>query len=269
MIDRYELTSSALDIARLFCGHANAIQIDGPREVTPPQDAPVLRLEEGGQRRLSLLRWGLVPAWAPDLSFGKVCVNARAETATTKPAFRRALRQRRCLIPADAFRMTRIENGKVRTGRAERAQGGPFALAGLWESWTSPAGDAVETFTVITAGATAIRPHGMPVAIEQRNHALWLDPAPAQFDRQVRLMKPVSDQMLRIRDDEEDLRRFDAARQQCAELRQLSGAIRKEAAAEARAARAHVRDIGVESTQMRMVIQRLHATLGENHKETV
>ncbi len=263
MIDRYMLSSSPEDIARLFCGGADAIRIASPREVMPPAAAPVLRLEDGGARRLSELRWGLVPAWAPDLSFGRVCINARAETAMTKPAFRRALRQRRCLVPADAFRADRIENGRVRTYRAERASGGPFAFAGLWESWRSPAGEVVETFTVITAGATAIRPHGMPVVIDQRNHALWLDPAAAQFDRQIRLLRPVADNTLRVSRDDDDAIRFDAARQRFGELSRSNGAVQQVAAAEAWKTRQLTEGIGSETMRVRQALRHLNHRLDQ------
>jgi putative SOS response-associated peptidase YedK len=72
--------------------------------IAPTQPVPVIRQNPKGPRReLSLLRWGLIPSWAKDSSIGAQTINARSETAATKPAFRDPLTNRRCLIPADGF----------------------------------------------------------------------------------------------------------------------------------------------------------------------
>src|SRR5437762_10420492 len=101
MCDRYALTSFPEDLASQF-GSADPIAIRRGN-VAPMQWAPVLRLDGVGIRRLANLRWGLVPGWAPDLSFGAICATARAETIATRPAFRAAIRRRRGLVPADAY----------------------------------------------------------------------------------------------------------------------------------------------------------------------
>jgi len=72
--------------------------------VAPTQPVPIIRQHPREPRRdLSLVRWGLVPSWAKDASGAAGMINARSETAATKPAFRDALKARRCIVPADGF----------------------------------------------------------------------------------------------------------------------------------------------------------------------
>src|SRR5690606_18143511 len=93
------------------------------------------------------MRWGLVPFWAKDPSIGNRLINARAETVAAKPSFRSAYRQRRCLIPADGFYEWVPVDGRKQPVRIRRADGEPFAIAGLWEEWRPPAGDGAPLLT--------------------------------------------------------------------------------------------------------------------------
>ncbi|MGE4298080.1 MAG: SOS response-associated peptidase [Desulfovibrionaceae bacterium] len=133
-----------------------------------------------GRPTLALLRWGLIPAWARDAAFASKCINARSETMAEKPAFRDAFRQRRCLIPADLF-YEWTTAGKVKTPHAIRVDGGaPFAMAGLWETWTDPAtGEAVATCAIVTTQANAAMAalhERMPVLLDEAARAAWLAP---------------------------------------------------------------------------------------------
>ena len=157
----------------------------------PGQRIAAVRLAHDG-RRLSMLRWGLIPAWAKEPNIGYRMINARAETAHEKPSFRAAFRARRCLIPADGFYEWQ------RRGTAKQKQpwlfelkgGAPFAFAGLWESWTVRAGlalggalaelapgDTLETCTILTTQANAtVAPvhHRMPAILPHEAFDPWL-----------------------------------------------------------------------------------------------
>ena len=196
MCDRYALTSYPEDLARQFGASEPAPIRRG--NVAPMQWAPIVRLDGVGVRRLANLRWGLVPGWAPDLSFGAICATARSETAATRPAFRAAIRRRRCLVPADAYYEWKVLKGRLQLHRVELVTAVPFAFAGLWESWQAPTGEVTETFAIITTAPASIHSRdGQPVILEPRDHGLWLDPAPAQFDRQIRLLRPLAPGRLR------------------------------------------------------------------------
>ena len=165
--------------------------------VAPSQDVAVARAADPGSqsgasagRILSMLRWGLIPAWAKDPAIGHKLINARSETAAEKPSFRSAFCHRRCLIPADGFYEWQ-RRGKVRQPWLFGLRdGAPFAFAGLWETWTVPAGvaltgslaerspgDAVETCTILTtvANETVAPVHGrMPVILPPHAWDAWL-----------------------------------------------------------------------------------------------
>lgn len=136
------------------------------------------------QRQLRSVRWGLVPSWAKDRSIASKLINARVETVADKPAFRRAFAARRCLLPADGYyEWYAQDDGSKQPVFITRGDGGPLAMAGLYEIWRDPAGgeDAPRlwTTTVITTTATDDLGHihdRMPMLVEHGAWAQWLDP---------------------------------------------------------------------------------------------
>ncbi len=149
-------------------------------DVRPTQVNPVVRLDRDGARECALARWGLVPVWAKDLKFGTRCINARAETLATAPAFRAAYRKRRCLVPVNAFYEWSGPAGQRVKWRIGLRDEPLFALAGLWEWWKDPAsGEGVETYTIVTTDANSLLApihDRMPVIVAPDRYALWLDP---------------------------------------------------------------------------------------------
>ena len=151
--------------------------------IAPTQEVPVIAQDERG-RRMGLLRWGLVPSWAKDPAIGNRMINARSETAAQKPAFRSALRQRRCLVPADGFYEWKKEGGGEGGKPTKtpfwihRAGGETFAFAGLWERWEPGDGPPLYTFTILTTEASPeirhIHPR-MPVILPTATRPSWLD----------------------------------------------------------------------------------------------
>ena len=113
---------------------------------------PIVRYDQkAGHRALDLMRWGLVPYWAKDIKIGFSTINAMAETVDTKPVFREAFKRRRCLVPIEAFYEWKKLGPEGKQPYAiALADGGLMSLAGLWETWRSPAQQAVRSFTIIT-----------------------------------------------------------------------------------------------------------------------
>lgn len=134
--------------------------------------------------RIVAARWGLVPAWAKDLTFGARAVNARAETLSERPAFREAYRSRRCVVLADGFyEWTAAEGGgrKKQAVYLRLASREPFVFAGLWERWRSPEGGTIGTFTIITTEPNRLvsTVHDrMPVILPTSAYSRWLAPEP-------------------------------------------------------------------------------------------
>ena len=157
--------------------------------VAPGQTIATVRLSDGG-RRLSMLRWGLVPAWAKEPNIGYRLINARSETAHRKPSFRDAFKARRCLIPADGFYEWKREGKAKQPYLIGMKDGAGFVFAGLWESWRVPEGltltrmlselepgDTLKTCTILTTEANAalapIHPR-MPAILPRDAYAPWL-----------------------------------------------------------------------------------------------
>ncbi len=158
--------------------------------IAPTQEAPVIRAGPGGTREVAMLRWGLVPFWAKDLKVGTKMINARSEGVETKPSFRAAVKERRCVVPATGFFEWQGEPGHKQPFAITLPGQSLFAFAGLWERWKPVEGDPVETFTIVTTDANEAiaRIHDrMPVILPMDAIDTWLTAPP---DEARTLLKP-------------------------------------------------------------------------------
>ncbi|KUO78275.1 MAG: hypothetical protein APF81_25340 [Desulfosporosinus sp. BRH_c37] len=150
----------------------------GPRyNISPSQAVPVV-IHQDGCNRLLMLRWGLIPYWAKDMSIGNKLINARAETLEEKPSFRNSLAQKRCLVLADGFYEWKSEGRVKKPYRITLQDGGTFAFAGLWDSWMSPIGQRINSCTIITTTPNKLIEsihNRMPVILPQDMESVWLD----------------------------------------------------------------------------------------------
>jgi putative SOS response-associated peptidase YedK len=159
--------------------------------VAPQSFQSVVRLDcDSGKRAISLLRWGLVPFWAKEAKIGFSTINARTEEAASKPAYREALRKRRCLVPADAFYEWQRPDSKTKRPYAfALTSGEPDAFAGLWESWRPKDGAPLEAFTILTTAPNELMApihNRLPVILEPKDYDRWLnagDPATPPVNR--------------------------------------------------------------------------------------
>lgn len=158
--------------------------------VAPTQTMPVIIRES--PKRLELMRWGLIPSWAKDPSIGNRMINARAETVAEKPAFRRSLRYRRCLIPATGF--YEWQKGPQKTPYHFALKTGKlFAFAGLWDTWLDPTGSEIRSYTIITTQANALLApvhDRMPAILRREDEDLWGDPEETDASRVIPLLTP-------------------------------------------------------------------------------
>ena len=174
MCGRYVFTSTAEAMLKLF-----GLSLDQPPpdrfNVAPGQFALTVRAA-AGEMSPAHARWGLVPHWAKDPAIAYRMINARSETAAEKPAFREALCQRRCLIPASAFYEWQGEKPPKQPYAIYADDREPFAFAGLWERWGDPA-KPLETFTILTRTADpaiAWLHERQPVVLARSRFEDWL-----------------------------------------------------------------------------------------------
>ncbi len=178
MCGRFSRFTPVQKFAELFGVHAGFSLI--PRyNVAPTQAALAARTTPQGCRELVTLYWGLIPFWAKERKVGFSTINARAETVATKPSFRDAFRQRRCLIAADGFYEWKRLDGRKQPYYIGLKGRQPFAFAGLWEHWEG-GGEIINSCAIIVTQANkllgAIHDR-MPVILDAEDYDLWLDPA--------------------------------------------------------------------------------------------
>ncbi len=179
MCGRFTVRLGTADLAAVFQAAPSGESPAPSFNVAPGQTVPVV-VREGDRLILTSMRWGLVPSWAKDASIGNRLINARAETLAEKPSFRRALRDRRCLIPADGFFEWKAEGRRKAPYHITLADREVFAFAGLWERWATQEGEELRSCAIVTVAANAFMRaihERMPAILTPEDEARWLDPS--------------------------------------------------------------------------------------------
>ncbi|MBI5504324.1 MAG: SOS response-associated peptidase [Deltaproteobacteria bacterium] len=198
MCGRFVLTTPAQALAAHFDAWAGELVLAARYNIAPTQNVVAVRVEQG-RRRLVMLRWGLVPAWAKDPAIGNRMINARAETAAEKPSFRAAFASRRCIVPASGFYEWKREGARKQPWYFHARDNAPLAIAALWERWRAPDGAALESCALLTTTANALASpihDRMPVLLSPRDYARWLDPTLADTRAIDTMLVPAAEESL-------------------------------------------------------------------------
>jgi len=167
--------------------------------IAPSQNILALRVSpESNQIEWSKLHWGLVPFWSKTEKTKFPLINARAEGIETKPSFRSPFRHRRCIIPASGFYDWQHRDGNKQPFFIRPADGGYFALAGLWEHWQGGEGEVIESCAIITTTANSLMAtihDRMPVILTNENLPAWIDPGTMKEDV-LAMLHPCPESML-------------------------------------------------------------------------
>jgi len=204
MCGRYVIFSTPEAIRALF-RYGEQPNFPPRYNMAPTQPVPIVRRVDG-KRSFALMRWGLLPSWVQEPKTFPLLINARGESVLDKPAFRNAMRRRRCLIPTDGFYEWQAGAARgakqayfVRARRGEDGVAPPLAFAGLWETWIGPNGEELDTAAIVTSGAnrtlSAIHPR-MPVFIAPEDFDRWLDCDATPAEEAATLIKPADDALL-------------------------------------------------------------------------
>jgi putative SOS response-associated peptidase YedK len=197
MCGRYTITSAPEAIRALF-RYPEQPNFPPRYNVAPTQPIPIVRVVEG-KRQFALVRWGLLPSWVKDPKTFALLIIARGESVVDKPAFRAAMKRRRCLIPADGFYEWKAAGRRKQPFYVRAKSGEPLAFAGLWETWTGPNGEELETAAIVTTDAnrtlSAIHSR-MPVIIPPEAFDLWLNTSDVDAKTAAALIHPAPDNLL-------------------------------------------------------------------------
>jgi putative SOS response-associated peptidase YedK len=177
MCGRFTLGATASNLAAQF--NLATVPTWTPRyNIAPSQEVLVVRQPSPqASREAHLHRWGLIPSWANDPAIGNRLINARAETVASKPVFRRAFKERRCLVLADGFYEWHKEGASKQPYHIRLRDGRPFAFAGLWEHWEGEEA-AIDSCTLLTTTPNEVmRPlhDRMPVILSAPEYDQWLE----------------------------------------------------------------------------------------------
>lgn len=175
--------------------------IEARYNVAPTQVAPIVRpRKDTGVWAVANVRWGLVPSWAKDVAIGNRMINARSETASSKPSFRKSFAERRCLVLADGFfEWQKVEGGK-QPFHIRRPDRRGLLIAGLWSRWHKGE-KPLDTFTILTTRANdalAAVHDRMPVILDGDGATAWLDPKADDIAALEALMAPARDDLLEL-----------------------------------------------------------------------
>lgn len=201
MCGRYRLSRRKQLVEEYFGSACDEPDWEPRYNIAPTQTVPVIRQNPTKPvRELSMMRWGLIPSWAKDSSGAASMINARSETASTKPAFSEALKHRRCLIPADGFYEWKRAGQTKRPFCFEVNDGALFAFAGLWDRWADASGNWLKTCSILTTTPNAVTSavhDRMPVILESDTYDLWLDPGMKHLNAISDLLKPYDARRMR------------------------------------------------------------------------
>jgi putative SOS response-associated peptidase YedK len=197
MCGRYTITS-APEALRALLGYDEQPNFPPRYNVAPTQPIPIVRWV-AGKRHFALVRWGLLPSWVKDPKTFSLLINARGETVAEKPAFRAAMKRRRCLIPADGFYEWQKAGPRKRPFFVHAKSGAPLVFAGLWETWEGPNGELLDTAAIVTTkanGTLAPIDERMPVIVPPEGFDLWLNTDGVDARTAAALIAPTPDHLL-------------------------------------------------------------------------
>jgi len=201
MCGRYRLSRRKQILAEHFDAISEADDWAPRYNIAPTQPVPVIRQHPTEPtRHMSQMHWGLIPSWSNDASGAAKMINARSETAQTLPAFREAMKYRRCLVPADGFYEWKRSGTAKQPYCFEINEGQLFVFAGLWEGWKDASGDWIKTCTILTTtpnDVTSTVHDRMPVILEPGDYDLWLDPGLKDAGVLSELLKPLEASVMR------------------------------------------------------------------------
>ncbi|SFI30175.1 Putative SOS response-associated peptidase YedK [Paenibacillus sp. UNC496MF] len=199
MCGRYTITVTLEELLLHYWISDSNAPYQQPKYNVAPGQMVLAVIHDGEKNRLGELKWGLVPSWAETTKLAAKMINARSETVWEKPAFRKLMERKRCVIPADGFYEWRQEEGRKQPMRIVRRDRKLFSMAGLYDTWISPDGVKLSTCTVLTTAPNELMEpihNRMPVILRPEDEATWLDRSERDNATLNRLLRPFPSELL-------------------------------------------------------------------------
>lgn len=205
MCGRFTSVTTSTELAEFFEADSDLGDEEASFNVMPTSDVRVVHEDGNGQRRLDLMFWGLVPSWAESPAGASRMINARSETAATKPSFRSAFRRRRCIIPVDGFYewVSHPDRKKKQPIYVSARDAKPLAFAGIWETWQGNASSGgLETLTscaILTGPPNDLLAplhDRMPMILGRDQWSGWLDRSTDDVERLQSMLEPAPEDWL-------------------------------------------------------------------------
>ncbi|OCT13872.1 hypothetical protein A8709_20075 [Paenibacillus pectinilyticus] len=199
MCGRYTITVTLEELMLRYDMYDNYMPRYSPKYNVAPGQQVMAIVHDGQRNKLGELRWGLIPEWAKDAKVGYQMLNARSETLSDKPAFRKPFERKRCLIPADSFYDWKGTGKHKQPMRIMLRSKELFSMAGLYDTWTSPEGERISTCTVITTESNELMRdihERMPVILPREKETAWLDRNNRNMEQLSLLLKPYPSELM-------------------------------------------------------------------------
>ncbi|NBD26452.1 SOS response-associated peptidase [Paenibacillus glycinis] len=199
MCGRYTITVTLEELMLHYWVAETNVPFQQPKYNVAPGQMILAVINDGEKNRLGELKWGLVPSWAETMKLGAKMINARSETVWDKPAFRKLIDRKRCIVPADGFYEWQQEEHRKQPMRIVKRDRKLFSMAGLYDTWTSPEGIKLSTCTILTTAPNALMEpihNRMPVILQPEDEAAWLDRSLRDPVRLNRLLQPFPSELL-------------------------------------------------------------------------
>ena len=205
MCGRFAITLPP-EAVRAFFDYVEQPNFPPRYNIAPTQPIPIVVAQahtHGAERHFQLVRWGFLPGFVKDPKDFPLLINARGETLAEKPSFRAALKRRRCLVIADGFYEWRkvSEKGPKQPYLIRRVNGEPMGFAGLFETWSDPAGGEIDTACIVTVAANKLMSHvhdRMPAILPRAAFSQWLDTDGVEVPQAAKLLRPAPEDALEL-----------------------------------------------------------------------
>ena len=191
MCGRFTLTMDVKELQEAFPGVDFGLALKPSYNIAPSHS--VLTLSNQNPQKAVPFHWGFIPFWAKEKNIGYKMINARSETLTEKPSFKKPFQTQRCLILADGFFEWKKEANAKIPMYIQLKEKKPFAFAGLWSKWLQADKTPLFSCTIITTAANDLLKtvhHRMPVIIQPEHYETWLDSSSQSVEPIKNLLKP-------------------------------------------------------------------------------